>query len=277
MGSAPEQVQRLGNWLGNATASTAVSTRAGVVHRIQIQMSSDETCRQVVHGLTKKLGEPTHRTLPVQNGSSARWDADIYVWHTADGSEATLNVHTKMQQGMHLACTLQAGSATAIARDNVGQEIMQLLIERETTLADALDALTMVLVNTLRANYGYRDEFSRFSEQVSRFLEPIERDRTVGWIPLPGSLSRTQPKTVTKVEDRSKRLESLATEVSEIIAKRRPSLAEGCDGLSSTMVTAIEATCGRKRADEFDFSYGQVRKRGDVAEPKQRHQRHSPE
>jgi hypothetical protein len=37
------------------------------------------------------------------------------------------------------------------------------------------------------------------------------------------------------------------------MAKRGPSLAEGFDGLSSTMVTAIEATCGRKRADEFDF------------------------
>ena len=260
LGSAPEQVQRLGNLLGYATASTAVSIRAGAVHRIQIQMSNDETCRQVVPSLTKKLGEPAHRTLPVQNGSGARWDADIYVWHTADGSEARLNVHTKIQEGMHLACTLEARSAPAIARDDVGNEIMELLVKRETTLADALDALTMVLINALRANYGYRDEFSRFSEQVSNFLEPMERDRTVGWIPLPGILSKTQPKTVTKVEDRPKRLERLAIEVSEIMAKRGPSVAEGFDGLSSTMVTAIEATCGRKRADEFDFRMARLAK-----------------
>ena len=150
---------------------------------------------------------------------------------------------------------MQAGSATAVARDHVGNEIMELLVERDTTLADALDALTMVLINALRANYGYRDEFSRFSEQVSRFPEPMERDRTVGWIPLAGILPspKTQPKTVTKVEERPERLERLAIEISEIMAKRRPSLAEGFDALSSTMVTAIEATCGRERADEFDF------------------------
>lgn len=252
LGSAPNQEQRLGNLLGYATASTTVNTSAGVVHRIQIQMSNDETCRQVVSNLNKKLGEPAHTTLPVQNVSGAR-SGDIYVWHTADGSEARLNVHTGIQEGMHLACTLQARGAPAIARDNVGNEIMDLLVKRETTLADALDALTMVLTNALRANYGNRDEFSRFSEQVSSFAKPMERDRTVGLIPFPGILLKTQPKTVTKVEARPERLERLAIEVSEIMAKRRPSLAEGFDALSSAMVTAIEATCGRERADEFDF------------------------
>ena len=192
LGSPPEQEQRLGNLLGYATA-TAVSIRGGVVNRTQIQMSNDETCRKVVPSLTKKLGEPAHTTLPVQNGSGARWNADIYVWHTADGSEARLNVHTRYQEAMHLACTLQARTATAIARDDVGNEIMELLVKRDTTLADTLDALTMVLINALRANYGYRDEFSRFSEQVSSFLEPMERDRTVGLIPFPGTLP--SPKT----------------------------------------------------------------------------------
>jgi len=62
---------------------------------------------------------------------------------------------------------LQAGSAAAIARYDVADEIMQVLIKRDTGLADALDALTTVMLNALRAQYGERDEFSRFSEQVS--------------------------------------------------------------------------------------------------------------
>ncbi len=244
------EVHMLNNLLGYAKASTSVTTRAGVVDSIQIQTSNDETCRQVVPTLTKKLGEPAHTTRPVQNGSGARWDADIYTWHTADGSEAELFVHTRHQEG----CNLQAGSAAHIARYDLGDEIMQLLIKRETSLADALDALTMVMVNALRANYGDRDEFSRFSEQVSKFPEPTERDRTVGLIPLPGILAaKPQPTTVTKVEERPERVHRLVIEVSEIMAKRRPSLADGFDALSSTMLTAIEATCGHERADEFDF------------------------
>jgi hypothetical protein len=35
----------------------------------------------------------------------------------------------------------------------VGDEIMQFLIKRDTSLADALDALTMVMLNALKANY----------------------------------------------------------------------------------------------------------------------------
>lgn len=244
------EVHMLNNLLGYAKASTAVTTRAGVVDSIQIQTSNDETCRQVVPTLTKKLGEPVHTTRPVQNGSGARWDADIYRWQTADGSEAELFVHTRHQEG----CNLQAGSAAHVARYGLGDEIMELLIERETSLADALDALTMVMVNALRAHYGDRDEFSRFYEQVSRFPEPAERDRTVGLIPLPGIVAaKAPPRTVTKVEERPERVQRLAIEVSEIMAKRRPSLGDGFDALSSTMLTAIEATCGRERADEFDF------------------------
>jgi len=45
----------------------------------------------------------------------------------------------------------------------------------------------------------------------------------------------------------------LAIGVSEIMAKRRLSLGDGFDALNSTMLTAIEATCGRERADEFDL------------------------
>jgi hypothetical protein len=75
----------------------------------------------------------------------------------------------------------------------VGDEIMQFLIKRETSLADALDALTMVMLNALGAKYGQREEFSRFFEQVSRFLGPTERDRAVGLIPRPGDLAVKVP------------------------------------------------------------------------------------
>jgi hypothetical protein len=193
----------------------------------------------------------------VQNAFSARWDADIYTWHAADGSEAKLSVHAEHQEG----CKLQAGSAAAIARYHLSGEIMQILVKRETSLADALDALTTVMLNALRAKYGERDEFSRFSEQVSRFPGSTERDRAVGSIPLPGSLAaKVQPRTVTDVEERPERVHRLATEVSEIIAKRRPNLGDGLDALNSTMLTAIEASCGRKRADEFDLLIGEFTK-----------------
>jgi hypothetical protein len=73
----------------------------------------------------------------------------------------------------------------------LGGEIMQLLVKRETSLADALDALTTVMLNALIAKYGKRDEFFQFSEQVSRFPESTERDREVGLIPRkqPGGLA----------------------------------------------------------------------------------------
>jgi hypothetical protein len=137
----------------------------------------------------------------------------------------------------------------------LGLEIMQFLIKRETSLADALDALTAVMLNALGAKYGERDEFSRFSEQVSRFPGSTERDRAVGLIPRPGGLApKVQPGTVTTVEERPERVRRLAIEVGEVMAKHGPkSLGDGLEALSSTMLTAIEATCGRERADEFDL------------------------
>ena len=138
----------------------------------------------------------------------------------------------------------------------LGDEIMQFLIKRETSLADALDALTMVMLQALAAKYGKRDEFFRFSEQVSRFPGSTERDLAVGWIPKkqPGSLAaKVQPRTVTMVE-RPEGILRLATEVGELITKRGPkSLGDGLDALTGTMLTAVEATCGRERADEFDL------------------------
>jgi len=89
----------------------------------------------------------------------------------------------------------------------VGHEIMQFLIKRETSLADALDALTMVMLNALGAKYGQRGEFSRFFEEVNRFLGSTERDRAVGLIPRPGDLAlKVQPRTVTMVGDRPEML-----------------------------------------------------------------------
>ena len=138
----------------------------------------------------------------------------------------------------------------------LSDEIMQFLIKRETSLADALDAPTAVMLNALAAKYGKRDEFLRLSEQVNRFPGSTERDRAVGLIPTkqPGGLAaKSQPRTVSMVE-RPDGIRRLATEVGEIITKCGPkSLGDGLNALTSTMLTAIEATCGRERADEFDL------------------------
>jgi hypothetical protein len=138
----------------------------------------------------------------------------------------------------------------------LGFEIMQLLVKRETSLAEALDALTAVMLNALVAKYGERDEFFRLSEQVSRFPGSTERDQAVGLIPRkePGGLApKVQPRTVTMVQERPERVRRLAIEVGEVITKRGPSLGDGLDALTGTMLTAIETTCGRERADEFDL------------------------
>jgi hypothetical protein len=59
---------------------------------------------------------------------------------------------------------------------------------------------------------------------------------------------------VTTVGEQPERIRRLAIEVGEVIAKYgAKSLGDGLDALTSTMLTAIEATCGRQRADEFDL------------------------
>ena len=139
----------------------------------------------------------------------------------------------------------------------VGEAIMQFLVKRETSLGDAVDALTTLMLNVLARNYGKRDEFSRFYEQVSTFLGPTERDlAVVPWIPLPGA-AKAPPRTVTMVE-RPEGILRLATEVGELMAKWGPkSLGDGINALTGTMLTAIEATCDRERADEFDLLIGE--------------------
>jgi hypothetical protein len=53
----------------------------------------------------------------------------------------------------------------------LSREIMKFLTERETSLADAVDALTTLMLTVLARNYGKRDEFSRFYEQASTFRD----------------------------------------------------------------------------------------------------------
>jgi hypothetical protein len=137
----------------------------------------------------------------------------------------------------------------------VGDEIMQFLIKRETSLADALEALTTVMLHVLSANYGKTEEFFRFFERVSNFLESTERDRAIGLIPVAGA-AKVPPRTVTMVE-RPEGIVRLANEIGQVINKCGPkSFGDGLDALTSTMLTAIEATCGRERADEFDLLMG---------------------
>jgi hypothetical protein len=58
----------------------------------------------------------------------------------------------------------------------LADEIMKLLIKRQTSLADGIDALTTVMLNALKATYGgaRANEFDLlnawFSEEVRRFL-----------------------------------------------------------------------------------------------------------
>ena len=71
------------------------------------------------------------------------------------------------------------------------REVTELLEKRQTGLADALDALTALILNVLGKRYGEKDEFDklafRFSDEVSSFLEPTERDLPVGrLIPVEG-------------------------------------------------------------------------------------------
>ena len=60
---------------------------------------------------------------------------------------------------------------------------MKLLIKRQTSLADGIDALTTVMLNALKAHYGgaRTNEFdlllSHYSEEVRKFSESGKRDR----------------------------------------------------------------------------------------------------
>jgi hypothetical protein len=65
----------------------------------------------------------------------------------------------------------------------LSDEIMKLLIKHQTSLADGSEALTTVMLNALKANYGgaRANEFdlllSHYSEEVRKFSESMKRDR----------------------------------------------------------------------------------------------------
>jgi len=142
----------------------------------------------------------------------------------------------------------------------VGHEIMQFLIKRETSLADALEALTMVMLNALGARYGQREEFSRFFEQVSSFLGSTERDRAVSLIHRDsGTALKAQPRAVTMVGERPERIRRLAIEIGEVMTKCGPkTLGDGLDALTATMLTTVEAACGARKGGRVRLAYAWV-------------------
>ena len=175
-------------------------------------------------------------------------------------------------------------------RDRLADEIMQLLIKRETSLADGVDALTRAMLNVLKDNYeGTRANelnllCSDFYEEVRKFSESMKNDRFCHipregfvedathvverrdrvyfasvkrfWHRIGQALARGGTNLRNKLGQggrRPERVRPLAIEISELLNNRRISLFDAFNGLNGVMVTAIEATQGREKADEFDL------------------------
>ena len=178
-------------------------------------------------------------------------------------------------------------------RDRLADEIMKLLIKRQTSLAEGVDALTTVKINVLKDNYeGARaNEFNLlcadFYEDVrgcsesmkndrfcliSRkgFVEDAEhvvvkRDRVYFasvkrlWHRIGQALARGGTDLRNKLGQGGgppERVRPLAVEIGELLSKCRTSrttLGDALDALTTPMLTAIEATHGREKADEFDL------------------------
>jgi len=189
----------------------------------------------------------------------------------------------------------------------LSDEIKKLLIKRQTSLADGLDALTTVMLNALKAQYGgartnefdlllsrYSEEMRKFSESGKRdrfcsisnerFAEWIERDRVNmdeqanrelrrvrsvsvkrGWHRIGQALARAGTNVRNKLghggglqgtmvdKERPERVRHLAIEIIDLLNKRGPSIGDALNALNTVMLTAIEATQGREKADEFDL------------------------
>ena len=190
----------------------------------------------------------------------------------------------------------------------LSDEIMKLLIKRQSNLADGCNALTTVMLSALKANYRgaranefdlllshYSEEVRKFSESMKRdrfglishkrFTEWIERDRVsmdkqanrhLGrslrfvsvkrlWHRIGQALARAGTNLRNKLghgdglqgtmvdKERPERVRHLAIEISDLLNKRRPNLGDALDALNTVMLTAIEATQGREKADEFDL------------------------
>ncbi len=177
-------------------------------------------------------------------------------------------------------------------RDRLEDEIMKLLIKRQTNLADGIDALTTVKINVLKDNYeGARaNEFNLlcadFYEQVTGFSESMKDDRFC-LIPRKGFVEDAEHVVVkrdrvyfasakrlwhrigqalarggTNLRNKlgqgwaPERVRPLAIEIRELLSKRRTNrttLGDALDALTTPMLTAIEAAHGREKADEFDL------------------------
>jgi hypothetical protein len=177
-------------------------------------------------------------------------------------------------------------------RDRLTGEIMQLLIKRQTSLADGIDALTTAILNVLKDNYeGARaNEFnllcSDFYEEVRRFSESMKTDRfclippegfsedathvlikrdRVGslhfamkrfWHRIGQALARGGTNLRNELGQGGRppeRVRPLAIEISELLNNRRISPLDVLNGLNNVMITAIEANHGREKADKFDM------------------------
>jgi hypothetical protein len=177
-------------------------------------------------------------------------------------------------------------------RDRLASEIMELLMKRQTSLADGVDVLTKAMLDLTKDNYeGTRANdlnllCSDFYEEVRRFSESMKTDRFC-LIPLAGfsedathvrmkrdragslhfaakrfwnrigrALARGGAPLRNKLgEDgrRPERVRPLAIEISALLNNRRISPRDAFNGLNTPMLTAIEATQGRGKADEFDI------------------------
>lgn len=179
-------------------------------------------------------------------------------------------------------------------RDRLAEEIMQLLIKRQTSLAEGVDALITVEINVVKDNYvGARANelnllCADFYQHVTVFSESMKNDRFCH-IPRKGfvedathvvvnrddrvyfasarrlshrigqALSRGSANLRNKLGQgggRTERVRPLATEIRELLSERRTSrtsLGDALDALTQPILTAIEATHGREKADDFDL------------------------
>ena len=173
-------------------------------------------------------------------------------------------------------------------RDRLADEIMKLLTERQTNLADGIDVLTTVEINILKDNYeGARaNEFNLlcadFYEHVTGLSKSMKNDR---FCPIPRkgfvedaqhvlakrgyfasakrlwrrvwrALVRGSTNLLNKPGRGGGRIRPLAIEVRELLHKQRTSrttMGDALDALMTPILTAIEATHGREKADEFDL------------------------
>ncbi|MGA8501577.1 MAG: hypothetical protein WB683_08530 [Candidatus Sulfotelmatobacter sp.] len=53
-------------------------------------------------------------------------------------------------------------------------------------------------------------------------------------------------------KERPERVRHLAIEINDLLNKRRPDLGDCLNALNTVMLTAIEATHGREKANEYD-------------------------